>query len=66
MDSPGAAHAAITIFSDELLQISPRNGNCFFEYSSFYHDCLPFWSLLYYLAAKNSSGKHPQRHHPKI
>jgi len=46
MDSHGVSHAALTIF-DELLQISPRNGSRFFEYSSFYHDYLPFWSLLY-------------------
>lgn len=26
MDSPGVPYAALTVFSDELLQISPRNG----------------------------------------
>ena len=47
MDSHGVSHAALTGFSDELLQISPRNGNRFFECSSFYHGYLPFWNLLY-------------------
>ena len=46
MDSHGVSHTVSTIF-EELLQISPRNGNRFFEYSSFYHGRLPFWSLLY-------------------